>query len=92
MKQPRKGVGRSTVAPSVAVGPTGNCVLLLEKGKGDRHRVSDLVRHDDRSLRTLVACQVKQASQLADTVGLLDEKAARAEVARSNPHPEPDNH
>jgi len=37
-------------------------------GEADWYRVSELVRHDDSSFRTLVARQVKQASQLAEEI------------------------
>ena len=50
------------------MGPTGSCDrVILGMGEAYRYRVSDLMRHDDSSFRTLVACHVKQASQLADT-------------------------
>ena len=50
------------------MGPTGTCDrVILGMGEADCYRVSDLVRHDNSSRRTLVACQVKQSYQLADT-------------------------
>jgi hypothetical protein len=64
-------------------------------GQADWYRHSDLVRHDDRSLRGLVASQVKQASQLADTSPsskLRKRPAPRSysgSLPGSNPHPDP---
>jgi hypothetical protein len=81
------------------MGPIGNCVcVLLGLGQADWYRRSDLVRHDDSSLRGLVASQVKQASQLADTSPsskLRKPPAPRSysgSFPRCNPDPDPDYH
>jgi hypothetical protein len=81
------------------MGPIGNCVcVLLGMGQADWYRRSDLVRHNDSSLRGLVASQVKQASQLADTSPaskLRKRPAPRSysgSLLGSNPHPDPDDH